>query len=137
MIALNNNLGIAAGDRMKLKQAIIENFRSIKNCSIRFHELTAIVGENNSGKTGILRALNSVFNYEFEEQDFQNGAHRYAPRTITKITLIFSELPERSEYGEFIDSAGELHVRFTYNYSKSTPGRRLYIEKDGEIKQIE
>ena len=78
---------------MKLKQAIIENFRSIKNCSIRFHELTAIVGENNSGKTGILRALNSVFNYEFEEQDFQNGAHRYAPRTITKITLIFSELP--------------------------------------------
>ena len=90
MIALNNNLGIAAGNRMKLKQAIIENFRSIKNCSIRFHELTAIVGENNSGKTGILRALNSVFNYEFEEQDFQNGAHRYAPRTITKITLIFS-----------------------------------------------
>jgi predicted ATP-dependent endonuclease of OLD family len=66
MIALNNNLGIAAGDRMKLKQAIIENFRSIKNCSIRFHELTAIVGENNSGKTGILRALNSVFNYELK-----------------------------------------------------------------------
>ena len=122
---------------MKLKEATIENFRSIKNCSIRFHELTAIVGENNSGKTAILRALNSVFNYEYEEEDYRSGAHRYAPRTITKITLTFSDVPDKQGYGEFIDSAGELRVRFTYNYSKSTPGRRLYIEKDGENKQVE
>lgn len=43
---------------MKINQIHIENFRSIKDATIRLHELTALVGENNSGKTGILRALN-------------------------------------------------------------------------------
>lgn len=72
---------------MRLKSVEVENFRAIKKCSIRFNELTALVGENNSGKTAILRALNSVFNYEYEENDFINGAHRYAPRTVTKIKV--------------------------------------------------
>ena len=35
---------------MKLVSADIENFRSIKICSIHFNEITAIVGENNAGK---------------------------------------------------------------------------------------
>ena len=54
---------------MRLKSVEVENFRAIKKCSIRFNELTALVGENNSGKTAILRALNSVFNYEYEENE--------------------------------------------------------------------
>ena len=32
----------------------------------------ALVGENNAGKTAILRALNSVFNYEYEKEFFLN-----------------------------------------------------------------
>ena len=51
---------------MKLVSADIENFRSIKKCSIHFNEITAIVGENNAGKSAVLRALNSFFNYEFK-----------------------------------------------------------------------
>lgn len=122
---------------MRLKKIKIENFRSIKNCSICFHELTAIVGENNSGKTGILRALNSVFNYDYEKKDFISGTHRYAPRTITKITIVLSEIPDKVEYKELIDATGEMHIRFTYNYSKSASGRRLYYEKNGLSKQID
>ena len=122
---------------MKLKQVDIENFRAIKNSSIRFHELTAVVGENNSGKTAILRALNSVFNYEYEEQDFQNGVHRYAPRTITKITVFFFFFPRKEYYEDLVDSNDELRICFTYNYSKSAAGRRLYCEKNGITKQLE
>lgn len=122
---------------MKLIQAKIENFRAIKGSIIRFHELTAIVGENNSGKTAILRALNSVFNYTFEEGDFQNGVHRYAPRTRTKITLVFSDIPDKEEYRRLIDANQELHVCFTYNYSKSAPGRRLYYDRNGEVKPLD
>lgn len=114
---------------MKLKEIRIENFRSIKSSSIRFHELTAIVGENNSGKTEILRALNSVFNYNYEKKDFINGVRRYAPRTITKITITLSEVPPKAEYQEMIDDFGEIHIHFTYNYSKSASGRRMYYEK--------
>lgn len=118
---------------MKLKSVEIENFRAIKKCSIHFNELTALVGENNSGKTAILRALNSVFNYEFEEADFTNGVHRYAPRTVTKIRVDFSDLPSKDIYRELVGADQELHLKFTYNYSQSNGGRRLYIEKDGEL----
>lgn len=49
---------------MRLSEVSIENYRSICTCKIRFRELTALVGENNAGKTAILRALNSFFNFE-------------------------------------------------------------------------
>lgn len=35
---------------MKIKSISIENFRSIKNATINFNEITALVGENNAGK---------------------------------------------------------------------------------------
>lgn len=62
---------------MKIKSISIENFRSIKNATINFNEITALVGENNAGKTAVLRALNSVFNYEYENEFFLNSMHRY------------------------------------------------------------
>jgi hypothetical protein len=51
--------------------------------------------------------------------------------------VTFAEVPKKESYKDKIDSSGELHIRFTYNYSKSTPGRRLYFEKNGESKQLE
>lgn len=95
-----------------------------------------MVGENNSGKTAILRALNSVFNYEYEENDFINGAHRYAPRTVTKIKVNFCDLPTKELYREISGEDRELHLKFTYNYSKSSGGRRLYVEVNGKSKKI-
>ncbi|MDD7256545.1 ATP-dependent endonuclease [Bullifex porci] len=122
---------------MKLSSLEIENFRAIKKCSIHFNELTALVGENNSGKTAILRALNSIFNYEFEECDFTSGAHQYAPRTITKIKVVFSDLPQKELYRELEGSDKKLHLKLTYNYSKSNGGKRLFIEIDGESRNLE
>ena len=48
---------------MTLSEVSIDFFRSIKECRIRFNEITAIIGENNAGKTALLRAINSVFNF--------------------------------------------------------------------------
>jgi predicted ATP-binding protein involved in virulence len=50
---------------MKLKRALIENFKGVKRCAIDFTSmtatsprwLTAIVGDNGSGKTTILQAI--------------------------------------------------------------------------------
>ncbi|HEL0631712.1 TPA: AAA family ATPase, partial [Streptococcus equi subsp. zooepidemicus] len=53
---------------MKISNIIIKKFRSIKEASFDMKDITAIVGENNAGKTGILRALNSVFNFEEEKE---------------------------------------------------------------------
>lgn len=52
---------------MKIKELHIEKFRAILKCDIEFKDIMAIVGENNSGKTTILRALNAFFNFDEEE----------------------------------------------------------------------
>ncbi|OWP56898.1 MAG: hypothetical protein B2I17_03335 [Thermoplasmatales archaeon B_DKE] len=54
----------------------IENFRSIKNVDLKFHQLNAIIGPNNAGKSNILKALSIVLGETypssrmFEENDY-------------------------------------------------------------------
>ena len=99
---------------MKIESVIITNFRSIKNAVIRMHDITAIVGENNAGKTAVLRALNSVMNFKEEEENFINYRHRFAPRCNTHIRVVFTDVPQR-----FADKivGGRLTIQFHYTYS--------------------
>ena len=83
---------------MKLTKIRIDNFRSIKACHLYFDEVTAVIGENNAGKTALLRALNSVFNWEYEQDYFLNNAHQYDVRTATKIVLTFECIPDKEIY---------------------------------------
>ena len=66
---------------MTLSEVSIDFFRSIKECRIRLNEITAIIGENNAGKTALLRAINSVFNWNVEERYFLDNTHQYAVNT--------------------------------------------------------
>lgn len=43
----------------KIRSIIIKNFRSIADVEVDAKDLTIIVGDNDSGKSNILRALNS------------------------------------------------------------------------------
>ena len=99
---------------MKIESVIITNFRSIKKAVIRMHDITAIVGENNAGKTAVLRALNSVMNFKEEEENFINYRHRFAPRCNTHIRVVFTDVPQR-----FADKivGGRLTIQFHYTYS--------------------
>ncbi|MBS7053289.1 MAG: ATP-binding protein [Veillonella sp.] len=62
----------------------------MKTGEFAIDNIAALVGENNSGKTSVLRALNAVFNYLDEEPYFRNESHKYSSRANThiKITLI-------------------------------------------------
>ena len=101
---------------MKIKEVIIEKFRSIKKAVFRMNEITAVVGENNAGKTAVLRALNSVLNYSFEEDSFIKKRHQYAPRNNTYITIVFNDVPNREIYKEkIIDN--KLTIKFSFSYS--------------------
>lgn len=100
---------------MKIYSVKIENFRSIENSIIYLNDITAIVGENNAGKTAILRALNSVFNYQFEAKFFINNTHRYCSGKKTKITITFNDVPYREIYKDKINNE-HLKIRFEYSY---------------------
>lgn len=42
---------------MPLIRIIIKNFKSIKNCNISLSDLNLLIGENGTGKTNILEAV--------------------------------------------------------------------------------
>lgn len=77
----------------RLEKFIIKNYRSIKDLSINFPEKYPFVvcGENNIGKTNILRALNLFFNFNqddiyYEKEDLPYHIY-YGSRGDRKTTL--------------------------------------------------
>lgn len=59
---------------MYIKRVDISNYKNIKDCSIKFSwPSTYIVGENNLGKTNLLRLLHSAFNHSMlSVEDFND-----------------------------------------------------------------
>jgi len=101
----------------------------VEAASLRLSDLTAVVGENNAGKSSVLRALNSFFNFESERDAFRLGQHQYAPRSHSRIEIEFSDVGGLADLEEFADG-DRLVARMNYNYSSST--RSLQIKKAGQ-----
>ena len=104
---------------MKISSITIKKFRSIKEASFNMKNITAIVGENNAGKTGILRALNSVFNFEDEKKFFLDKTHQYAPRNNSYIVLKMEDIPAKSEFLRKYIFNNELTIEWMYTYSEN------------------
>lgn len=101
---------------MKISRIEIQAFRSIKKATLDINKLNILVGENNSGKSTILRALNSFFNFELEEKLFLNEAHRHNPRSNTHIILEFSDINKKWAFPSIKINDGKLKVKFIYRY---------------------
>ena len=119
---------------MRIEEVKIKNFRSIKSATLRMNKITAVVGENNAGKTAVLRAINAVLNYMDEEMSFKNKTHQYAVRSNTYITISFVEVPDKVIYKDKID-IDKLVIKFVYKYSKDKE-QYMYV-KDGEEKSVD
>ena len=114
---------------MKISSITIEKFRSIKKAQIYLHDILAVVGENNAGKTAVLRAINSVLNFKNEETNFINKNHQFAPRNNTHITICFTDIPDTDFYHDKI-YRDTLTIHFSYSYSENR--RRYYIYKGND-----
>lgn len=114
---------------MKISKVKIEKFRSIKKATFRMNDITAVVGENNAGKTAVLRAINAVLNYNFEESSFISKKHQYAPRNNTYIVITFSEIPRKQVYGDKLYDRA-LTIKFSFSYSDNK--KRYVIVKGRE-----
>lgn len=97
---------------MKLDTIKIENFRSIKACSINLNSLCALVGENNVGKSSVLRALNTFFNFGSEKKSFIDKSHQYSSHGPAKIELSFIDINDDGIYDEYVYK-GKLIIRLS------------------------
>lgn len=98
---------------MKLCRIEIKRFRSIESCDVRIDSVCALVGENNVGKSSLLRALNAFFNLEEEKPFFYNSSHQYSTRSQSCIMLTFCDLPNDQEI-QSASQAGYLKLELKY-----------------------
>ncbi|MFT0189741.1 ATP-dependent nuclease [Candidatus Enterococcus avicola] len=106
---------------MRIKKVTIRNFRAIKEAEVYFTDLTALIGENNSGKSSFLKALNAFFNYSDEKKSFQAGEHRYRSRTRPVVQIEFELLRRNAEFENYMSSNNtmEILVKFSNDPRKS------------------
>lgn len=121
---------------MVLTEVAVENFRSIKSCKIHIREISALIGENNAGKTALLRAINSMFNWKDEEEFFQNNSHQHAVKTVSKIQLTFDEVPQKKTYDNLVQGS-KIQLMLKYSYGAKTRKKTLYCLKGSEQIQVD
>ena len=114
---------------MRLVSLTVENFRCYgDSCSIFFDDLTAIVGQNDVGKSALLDALSIFFEVTSPDKD---DACKTGDREQMRITCEFDDLPEQlivdTDYpttlaNEFLlNSHRRLRIRKTYNGTLVNP----------------
>ena len=104
---------------MKIRLIEISKFRSIENGSFHIEDIVGIVGQNNSGKTAILRALNSFFNPQLELQYYLNGVNLYSTnRAIPRIKITFENVPNKPIYSPFVQN-GKITIQQEYNKTRA------------------
>lgn len=127
---------------MKITRMRIENFRSIKELDFEPRDYSVLIGENNSGKSNILRALNLVLGEiwpserSFSEEDF----HNQDTSSDIVIQVFFDETIEDYPNGFRVEIAGfELRCKAYKRRVKKKPAGSLkvdYLCIDKKGKQI-
>lgn len=74
---------------VRITRLKISKFRAIGSAEIELGDTLALVGQNGSGKSSILRALNAFFNFDEEKTDFENGNHAYfrTMQSVIEVTI--------------------------------------------------
>lgn len=78
---------------MFLRQLHVENFRAVRRASVDFAAATTLIGENDSGTTSLLRALELVLgraSVELDAVDIHRDADG-APAGPLRVVLVFTE----------------------------------------------
>ena len=99
---------------MRLTHVYIAKFRAIREAEIRVGTELAIVGKNNSGKSTILRAVNSFFNFESERQAFEEGRHQFQKTTTAIVELRFDKVPTSSSLTRHGAGTDQFRARLRY-----------------------
>lgn len=102
---------------MKLKTIRIEKFRAIKSSVISVDGRLALVGQNSSGKSSVLRALNAFFNFEDEKKAFEEGRHAFLKTGTSEIELEFSDTPPECNLQRVRRGSNLVRLRLKYRKS--------------------
>ena len=106
---------------MKIHSIHIQKFRSIDDAIMEFDQVLALVGQNNAGKSHVLRALNAFFNFEDEKNEFLNLDHMFSSRARPKIIVSFSNITTDDQVDPTYVHNNLLTIKFTYRWDRHAP----------------
>ncbi|WP_106793542.1 ATP-dependent endonuclease [Aquimarina sp. Aq78] len=113
---------------MKIFDITIKNFRGIADLqNLKVGEINSFVGKNDSGKSNILKALNTFFNEKFVANDVFKGIQEGEK---TEITLRFTPNEEINALALDSDSKIQLKKTFEFNTSGKVVKTLTYICND-------
>lgn len=101
---------------MHITRIEIHNFRSIRKLEINTGSLAVLAGENNAGKSNILRALDLFFNThkKFQEDDFRHGI--MAKLIVMEVDLANIPVAHRTRLGaDKLTDSVTIHFRYSRN----------------------
>ena len=100
---------------MKIFDLTIKNFRSIVDLpNLKVGDINSFVGKNDSGKSNILKALNTFFNEKFDSNDVYKGI---GEGEKTEITIRF--IPNSDVNPLALDVDGKIQLKKTFEFSNS------------------
>ncbi|MGC9423937.1 ATP-dependent nuclease [Vibrio sp.] len=84
---------------MRLDELHINNFRKLKNCSIKFRDTTFLIGPNNSGKSSVFAALrhlhkNTSLDREDYSKEYCEDKESYTYEDEVEIVAEYHDLPD-------------------------------------------
>ncbi|MGR3608461.1 MAG: ATP-dependent nuclease, partial [Sulfitobacter sp.] len=102
---------------MKITKLTVEKFRAVRQSEIELGQETALVGQNSSGKSSLLRALNAFFNFSKEKSAFLEGRHAFQKTTTAVITVDFSKVPPACGLPRVTAGGNTIRARLKYRKS--------------------
>lgn len=84
---------------MGIKKIEIENYKSIKKCTLLTKDINLLIGQNGSGKTNILSAIQYFYSNLVsvnDNQDIFDYNNKFSNNVIISLTFDLSELKKRS-----------------------------------------
>lgn len=132
---------------MHITGVIIKNFRCFRHVELNFETLASLIGENGTGKTAVLEALNYAFSPSFlasriEEQDFHNSTEDCIE---IQVTLSDSFKVNLADYLSTKEVPCDQIFLFIKRREKSSPKKALsdpyvithYVEPDNTVTKTE
>lgn len=124
---------------MKLESLHIEGFRKLKDITIQLGDASFLIGENNVGKTSILRAIeliltnNSVTNNDFSKVVNEHGASNNVCEEIV-LTGEFGQVPEEANSwigfrGRVFIVDGDRKVKYRKTFSNNSVKFEMWEQK--------
>jgi predicted ATP-dependent endonuclease of OLD family len=99
---------------LTIEKVRIKNFRLFKESEFRLLPTTIIVGKNNSGKSGLLKAINCFFNPEDEMEALKGGHHNHSGNSQISIEIVFKADAKFNKLDSYKRN-DRIEVRFTYS----------------------